>query len=123
MRSDPVPLTARLALIGLVAGVFSAVFGVGGGIIVVPLLVAFAAFPMHPATATSLGAILLTATAGVVLYALRGEVRPEYAALVGLPAMAGALAGTQLQQRLSGRLLTFAFALALSAIGVWLIVA
>ena len=84
MRSDPVPLTARLALIGLVAGVFSAVFGVGGGIIVVPLLVAFAAFPMHPATATSLGAILLTATAGVVLYAaarrgatgIRGARRP-----------------------------------------------
>jgi uncharacterized protein len=121
VRSDPVPLTARLALIGLVAGVFSAVFGVGGGLVAVPLLVAFAAFPMHAATATSLGAIVLTALAGAALYAVRGDVRPGYAALVGIPAVVGALAGTQLQQRLSGRSLTFAFAGMLVVIGVWLI--
>jgi uncharacterized membrane protein YfcA len=112
---------ARLALIGLVAGVFSTVFGVGGGLIVVPLLVALAAFSMHSATATSLGAILVTATAGVALYAVRGDVRPAYAALVGLPAMVGALVGSDLQQRVSGQRLTFAFAGLLAAIGVWLI--
>ena len=116
------PLTARLVLIGLVAGVFSAVFGVGGGVIVVPLLIVAAAIPIRAATATSLGAILLTAGAGAALYAVRGEVRPAYAALVGLPAMAGALAGTQLQQRISGRVLTLAFAGLLVVIGVWLIV-
>ena len=121
MRSDPVPLTARLALIGLVAGVFSTVFGVGGGLVVVPLLVALAAFPMHAATATSLGAILLTATAGAALYAVRGDVRPAYAALVGIPAVVGALAGTHLQQRVSGRSLTLAFAALLAVIGIWLI--
>lgn len=114
-------MTARLALIGLVAGVFSTVFGVGGGILVVPMLVAFAAFPPHSAAATSLGAILVTATAGTVLYAVRGEVRPWYAALVGIPAVVGALAGTQLQQRLSGRTLTLAFSGLLVVIGVWLI--
>ena len=80
MRSEGLPMTARLVLIGLVAGVFSTLFGVGGGIIVVPLLVAVAAFPTHAAAATSLGAILVTAAAGVVLYAVRGEVRPWYAA-------------------------------------------
>jgi uncharacterized membrane protein YfcA len=115
-------MTARLALIGLVAGVISTLFGVGGGIVVVPLLVAQAAIPTHAAAATSLGAILVTATAGVVLYAARGEVRPAYAALVGLPAVAGALAGTQLQQRLSGEVLTLAFAGLLVVVGVWLIV-
>jgi uncharacterized membrane protein YfcA len=115
-------MTARLALIGLVAGVFSTLFGVGGGIVVVPLLVALAAFPTHAAAATSLGAILVTATAGVLLYAARGEVRPAYAALVGLPAVVGALAGTQVQQRLSGRTLTLAFAALLAVVGVWLIV-
>ena len=122
MRSERLSMTARLALIGLVAGVFSTLFGVGGGIVVVPLLVALAAFPTHAAAATSLGAILVTATAGVVLYAVRGEVRPGYAALVGLPAVAGALAGTQLQQRVSGRTLTLAFAGLLVVVGVWLIV-
>ena len=121
MRLDAVPATVRLALIGLVAGVFSALFGVGGGILVVPLLVALASFPMHSATATSLGAILLTAAAGVTLYAVRGDVRPAYAALVGLPAMVGVLVGADLQQRVSGRRLTFAFAALLVVIGVWLI--
>ena len=114
-------MTARLALIGLVAGVFSTLFGVGGGIIVVPLLVALAAFPAHTAAATSLGAILVTAAAGAVLYAVRGEVRPAYAALVGIPAVAGALVGTHVQQRLTGRALTLAFAGLLAIIGVWLI--
>jgi uncharacterized membrane protein YfcA len=115
-------MTARLALIGLVAGVFSTLFGVGGGIVVVPLLVGLAAFPTHAAAATSLGAILVTATAGVLLYGLRGEVRPAYAALVGVPAVAGALAGTQFQQRVSGRTLTLAFAGLLVVVGTWLIV-
>ena len=104
-------MTARLALIGLVAGVFSTLFGVGGGIIVVPLLVGLAAFPTHTAAATSLGAILLTATAGVVLYAARGEVRPWYAALLG----------THLQQRVSGSALTLGLAGLLLVIGVWLV--
>lgn len=122
MRSERLSMTARLALIGLVAGVFSTLFGVGGGIVLVPLLVALAAFPTHAAAATSLGAILVTATAGVVLYAARGEVRPAYAALVGLPAVVGALAGTQLQQRLSGEVLTLAFAGLLVVVGLWLIV-
>ena len=72
---EGVPVALRLVLVGLVAGVFSTVFGVGGGIVVVPLLVALLAFPAHAAAATSLGAILVTATAGVALYALRGEVR------------------------------------------------
>lgn len=115
-------MTARLALIGLVAGVFSTVFGVGGGIIVVPLLIALAALPTHAAAATSLGAILITAAAGTVLYAVRGEVRPGYALLVGLPAVAGAVLGAHLQQRLSSRALTFAFSALLAVIGIRLIV-
>jgi uncharacterized protein len=122
VRSERLSMTARLALIGLVAGVFSTLFGVGGGIVVVPLLVALAAFPTHAAAATSLGAILVTATAGVLLYALRGEVRPAYAALVGVPAVAGAIAGTQFQQRVSGRNLTLAFAGLLVVVGTWLLV-
>lgn len=112
----------RLVVVGLVAGVFSTVFGVGGGIIVVPLLVALLAFPAHAAAATSLGAILVTATAGSVLWAFRGEVRPAYAALVGIPAVVGALAGASLQQRVSSRALTVAFAGLLAVIGVWLLV-
>jgi hypothetical protein len=117
-----VSLTARLALIGLVAGLFSTVFGVGGGIVVVPLLVALVSLPTHAAAATSLGAILITSTAGAVLYAFRGEVRLGYALLVGLPAVGGVVVGTHLQQRLSGSALTLAFAALLVVIGIRLIV-
>ena len=115
-------MIARLALIGLVTGVFSSVFGVGGGIVAVPLLISFAGLPTHAATATSLGAIFVTATAGTLLYALRGDVRIGYALLLGVPAVAGALLGTHLQQRLSGRALTLAFSALLAVIGLRLIV-
>jgi hypothetical protein len=111
----------RLVLIGLVAGVFSSVFGVGGGIVIVPLLIMVAGFAAKEAAATSLGAIAITALSGVILYALRGKVDVAYAALVGVPAMAGALAGASLQRRLSGRAVTIAFACLVAAVGVWLI--
>ena len=111
----------RLVAIGLVAGVFSSLFGVGGGIVIVPLLLLLVAFAPHEATATSLGAIAITALAGVVAYAFRHDIRYGYAVLVGLPASVGALSGTTLQQRFSGRSLTMGFALLLIAIGIWLI--
>jgi uncharacterized membrane protein YfcA len=112
----------RLVAIGLVAGVFSALFGVGGGIVVVPLLILLLGFDERVATATSLGAIAVTALAGVIVYGLRGELDVGYAALVGLPAAAGALAGTSLQQRLRTTTITYGFALLLAAIAVWLFV-
>jgi uncharacterized membrane protein YfcA len=112
----------RLVLIGLVAGFFSALFGVGGGIVIVPLLMLAGGWEIRSATATSLAAIGITASAGVVVYALHGEVRPVYAALVGLPAAAGALGGTALQQRLHVRTLSFLFAGLLVAIAIRMLV-
>jgi uncharacterized membrane protein YfcA len=112
----------RLLLIGLVAGFFSALFGVGGGIVIVPLLLLFGGFEMRTATATSLAAIGITATAGTVVYAIHGDVEPVYAALVGVPAAAGALVGTTLQQRLPVRTLSFLFAALLVAIAIRMLV-
>lgn len=111
----------RLVAIGIAAGVFSAFFGVGGGILAVPLLILFTAMPERSAAATSLGMIAITASAGVVVFGLRGEVEPAYAALVGLPAAAGAIAGTTLQQRIHPHQLTYGFAGLLAALGVWLL--
>jgi uncharacterized membrane protein YfcA len=111
----------RLVAIGLAAGVFSASFGVGGGIVAVPLLILLAAFPERVATATSLLAIAITASAGVVVFGLRGEVEVGYAALVGLPAVVGALAGSAWQQRVRTSSLTYGFAVLLTAIGIWLL--
>jgi hypothetical protein len=112
----------RLVAIGLVAGFFSALFGVGGGIVVVPLLILGAGFPTRTAMATSLAAIALISLVGAVTYALHGEVKPGAAAVIGLPAVAGAVAGAALQQRLETRTLSFAFAALLAALGVWLLV-
>ena len=88
---------------------------------IVPLLVGVAAFGTREATATSLGAIVITATAGVILYAFHGNVNVGYAALIGIPAMAGALVGTAAQQRISSRALSIVFAVFLAAVGFWLL--
>jgi uncharacterized protein len=112
----------RLVLIGLAAGFFSALFGVGGGIVIVPLLLLVAGWELRSAAATSLAAIGITASAGVLVYLAHGEVRPVYAAIVGVPAAAGALGGTALQRRLPVRTLSFLFAALLFAIGIKLFV-
>ena len=112
-----------LLVIGLVAGYFSALFGVGGGLVIVPLLLLFARWDERPAMATSLAAIGITALAGTILYALRGKVEPDYAALVGLPAAAGAIAGAALQQRVRNRLLSLLFAVFLVAVAIRLLFA
>ena len=105
-------------LIGLAAGFFSALFGVGGGTVIVPLLVLACAWELRSATATSLAAIGITATAGVLTYVVHGEVQPVYAVLLGLPAAVGAAGGAALQQRLPVRTLSFLFAALLVGIGI-----
>jgi uncharacterized membrane protein YfcA len=112
----------RLVLIGLVAGFFSALFGVGGGIIIVPLLLLVARWETRNATATSLAAIGITALSGVVAYAFHGDVSAKYAALVGLPAAVGAVGGSTLQQRLRTRTVELLFAAFVLATAVWLFV-
>ena len=112
----------RLVLIGLVAGFFSALFGVGGGVVIVPLLLLLCAWQARVATATSLAAIGVTAVSGVVGYALHGDVRVGYAALVGLPAAVSVVGATALQQRLRTRTIELLFALFLAGVSVWLFV-
>lgn len=112
----------RLVLIGLAAGFFSALFGVGGGIVIVPLLVLLAAFPQREASGTSLAAIGLIALAGAIAYGVRDEVDLGYAALVGLPAAAGALVGARVQQRLPARAIGLAFAGLLVVVGIAMLV-
>ena len=112
----------RLVVIGLVAGFFSALFGVGGGILMVPLLLLWLHWEERPAMGTSLAAIGVIAIAGTIAYGLHGELKPGAAALVGLPAALGAFAGTAIQQRLDTRTLSLAFAVFLTAIGVKLVI-
>ena len=89
----------RLVLVGLAGGLLSGLFGVGGGIVMVPLLILVARLPDRRAAATSLAAIVPASAAGVVTYALRGDVAVGVAALVAVGAMAGSLLGARLLRR------------------------
>jgi uncharacterized protein len=111
-----------LVLIGLAAGFFSALFGVGGGIIVVPLLLLAGRWQERSAMATSLAAIGIIALAGTVSYGFHGELKPGAAAMVGLPAAVGAIAGTAIQQRVANRTLSLLFALLLVGVGAKLLI-
>jgi uncharacterized membrane protein YfcA len=107
--------------IGIASGFLSALFGVGGGIVVVPLLVLLLGFDSRAATATSLAVILITALAGATSFSLLEHVDWDSAALVGLPALAGSVAGVRLQRRISSRALTLLFAVFLVAVAVVLV--
>jgi uncharacterized protein len=117
--ATPIPV---LLVIGLVAGLFSGIFGVGGGILIVPLLVALAAYPPKTAMATSLAAILFTATAAALSHASQGNVAWKEGALIGLPAVVGAVLGTEIHQRVSTRWAVLGFSVFLSAVAVDLLV-
>jgi len=114
--------TLKLVAIGLASGFFAALFGVGGGIVIVPLLVLLLAFDQRRAAATSLAAILVSSVAGAVTYALHGEIKPGAAALVGIPAVVGVLAGTAIQQRVPVRQLSYGFSILLAVVGLRLLV-
>jgi uncharacterized membrane protein YfcA len=115
--------TLQLAVIGTAAGVFSGLFGVGGGTIIVPLLIVWLAYGEREATGTSMAAIIVIAAFAVALQAGGyGNVDAGNAALVGVPAIGGAILGTALQQRVPERAISGLFALLLVVIAVELII-
>jgi uncharacterized membrane protein YfcA len=99
----------QLSTIGFAAGVFSSLFGVGGGTVMVPLLVLWRGFNEKRATGTSLLAIVIIATYAVVSYAFFGHVDVQKGILIGIPAVGGVLFGTWIQQRISDRVLSGMF--------------
>jgi uncharacterized protein len=99
----------RLAIIGLVAGFFSGLFGVGGGVIIVPLLIMLAQFDQRRASGTSLTAILPTAVAGAAGYAVRGEVDWIAAICIAAGAVVGSFIGAWLLHRLPQGVLRWIF--------------
>jgi uncharacterized membrane protein YfcA len=101
---------------------FSGLFGVGGGTIIVPLLILWLAYGEREATGTSLAAIVIIASYAAAGQALYGNVNVGYAALVGVPGLAGVVAGAALQQRIPERVVALLFAALLLATAVYLIV-
>ncbi|HLP23189.1 MAG TPA: sulfite exporter TauE/SafE family protein [Microbacteriaceae bacterium] len=106
-----------LALVGLGAGYLSGLFGIGGGIIIVPLLVLLG-FDIKKASAISLGAVLIISSVGVASYASFGEVNWFLAALLALGSVVGAQLGSRVLGRLPARTIQFAFAFFLLAVAM-----
>ena len=106
---------ARLAAIATAAGAFSGLFGVGGGTIIVPLLVLWLGYGQKEATGTSLAAIIVIGALAAGVHALYGNVDLEKGILIGVPAVAGVVAGTALQQQISERSVAAAFVVLLLA--------
>jgi uncharacterized membrane protein YfcA len=109
----PLARSLKLALIGTAAGVFSGLFGVGGGTVIVPLLILWLGYQEREATGTSLVAISVIAVFGAVTQGLFGNVDIGKGVLIGIPAVVGVVAGTALQQRVPARAISGLFAVLL----------
>lgn len=104
-------------LVGALAGFLAGLFGVGGGILIVPGLV-FLGMRQRLAHGTSLAAIAPIAAAGVVGFWLDGSIDWPVAAVLTVAASVGAVIGTRALQRLEGRALRIGFAVLLVATAV-----
>jgi uncharacterized membrane protein YfcA len=100
----------KLMTIGTAAGLFSGLFGVGGGTVIVPLLVFWLGYGEREAAGTSLAAIVFIAGFAAVAQGIYGNLHVLDGLLVGIPAMGGVLIGTWLQQRMATRSISLLFA-------------
>ena len=117
----PAGRSLTLMAVGTAAGAFSGLFGVGGGVIIIPLLIARLGYGDREASGTSLATIAFISAFGAALGGILGNVDLRDALLVGIPAVGGVLAGTWLAQRLPTRLISALFALLLVATAVELV--
>jgi uncharacterized membrane protein YfcA len=113
---------AKLAAVATAAGIFSGLFGVGGGTVIVPLLILWLDYGEREATGTSLAAIAVIAALAALGQGLYGNVDLLDGVLIGVPAVAGVLIGTAIQQRIPQRSVSLLFALLLVVIAIELIV-
>lgn len=114
-RSMPAmsPRLLRLAVIAMAAGAFSGLFGVGGGTVIVPLLVLWLGYGEREATGTALAAIVIIAALAAAAHGVYGNVDVAKGILIGVPAAAGVVAGTALQQRVPEEAVSWIFAVLL----------
>lgn len=96
-------------VLGLIAGAVGGLFGVGGGIIVVPGLVLWLGFSQHGASGTSVATIIASAGAALIAFAADGSVDWAAAATITLGAMTGAAIGARILHRIPALILKRAF--------------
>jgi hypothetical protein len=112
-----------LALLGVVAGVVSGLFGVGGAIVIVPGLVLLAKLPQHTAHGTSLAALVVPVgiLLGTLEYYKRGQVNVGFAAVIAIGLIIGAYFGARLAGSMSDVMLRKAFGAFLLLVSVKLL--
>jgi len=108
-------------LLFFVGGLASGFLGIGGGLIVVPILSAYVGLPIHLAVATSMLTMIFTSISGVSTHILLGNVKFEYAIPLGIGILAGTQLGARTAKRLRSVSLERVFAFAMIAIGILLI--
>jgi hypothetical protein len=108
--------------LGFVSGVISGLLGVGGGIVLVPLLIFILELDIHVAVATTMFTMIFTALAGVTQHFLLGNVNFEVALMLGVGSILGTQIGAYLYKRASNTLLRGVFAVILLAISVEMII-
>jgi len=116
----PIPLGRAIA-VGALAGGLSGLFGVGGGILMVPGMVLLLGVDQRRASATSLAAIIPIAALGVTGYALQGEIDVAAGALLAVGAVVGAPVGARLLERVPLAPLRWGFAALLVASAIRLL--
>ena len=109
-------------IIGLIAGWMSGLLGVGGGVIMVPLLTLIAGLSQHQAHATSLAAIVPIAAVGAIAFALDGEIDYAIAALLAIGSLIGAPFGARLMARTKEGPLKIAFGVLMVFVAVEMLV-
>lgn len=120
-------LTSRCAvlllIVGILTGVLSGIFGVGGGFVIVPALVLFSDMSIHRAVGTSLMVITMVSVSGVGSQIWAGRViDPVVTALFVGGGIAGLITGQQIGRRLSGPVLQKVFVVAILAVAVFIII-
>ena len=113
-----------IVLIGLATGYLSGIFAVGGGVIMVPALVAFAGFDQRRASGTSLAAMVFPASVGVITYVAHDSVNWPAVGLLIIGSITGAQIGSYLLSKLSTRTVRWVFVgfLAISIISMVIVV-
>ena len=119
-RVRSLALDPKLLGVGLVGGLLSGLLGVGGGVVMVPLLVLWAGYAQREAHAVSLGAIIPISVAGIATYGVAGEVRWWEALGLAAGSIVGARIGAGVLARIDERLLKLIFGAFLVGVAVLL---
>ena len=114
-------LTKAIAL-GVAAGIVAGLFGVGGGVVVVPGLVLWFALVQREASGTSTATIVVSSAAAMVAFGIGGNVDWQAAGLILIGSVVGAWGGAWIAERVNERPLAVTFAIVLAVAGIRMVI-